>query len=115
MHIRDKEFTPFAFEIGEDSLPHLVRDHHFKMSKKDRLSSYMDMSEEQNRTALEEAFSQNEVMGYQMLIDAIKKGYDSIGYCRGRNTLVNLCKFLIQHNAIVKEGRGYTYNSQFHL
>ncbi len=27
MHIRDKEFTPFAFEIGEDSLPHLVRDH----------------------------------------------------------------------------------------
>ena len=115
MHIRDKEFTPFAFEIGEDSLPHLVRDHHFKMSKKDRLSSYMDMSEEQHRTALEEAFSQNEVMGYQMLIDAIKKGYDSIGYCRGRNTLVNLCKFLIQHNAIVKEGRGYTYNSQFHL
>mgnify|MGYP003265034335 FL=1 len=75
----------------------------------------MDMSEEQHRTALEEAFSQNEVMGYQMLIDAIKKGYDSIGYCRGRNTLVNLCKFLIQHNAIVKEGRGYTYNSQFHL
>lgn len=44
------------FEIGEDSLPHLVRDHHFKMSKKDRLSSYMDMSEEQHRTALEEAF-----------------------------------------------------------
>ena len=115
MHIRDKEFTPFAFEIGEDSLPHLVRDHHFKMSKKDRLAAYMDMSEEQHRTALEEAFSQNEVMGYQMLIDAIKKGYDSIGYCRGRNTLVNLCKFLIQHNAIVKEGRGYTYNSQFHL
>lgn len=33
MHIRDREFTPFAFEIGEDSLPRLVKDHQFKMSK----------------------------------------------------------------------------------
>lgn len=33
MHIRDREFTPFAFEIGEDSLPHLVKEHQFKRTK----------------------------------------------------------------------------------
>ena len=49
------------------------------------------------------------------MLDALKKGYDSIGYCRGRNTLVNLCKFLIQHDAIQKNGRGYVYNENFHI
>ena len=115
MHIRDREFTPFAFEIGDDSLPHLVEDHQFKMSKRERLSSYTDMTEQQHRSALETAFSDNDVSGYQSLLDALKKGYDSIGYCRGRNTLVNLCKFLIQHDAIQKNGRGYVYNENFHI
>ena len=115
MHIRDREFTPFAFEIGDDSLPHLVEDYQFKMSKKERLSSYADMTEQQHRSALETAFADNDIAGYQALLEALKRGYDSIGYCRGRNTLVNLCKFLIQHNAIQKSGRGYIYNENFHL
>ena len=115
MHIRDKEFTPFAFEIGDDSLPHLVKDYQFKMSKKDRLASYVDMTEQQHRTALKVAFSDNVSFGYQALLDALKRGYDSIGYTRGRNTLVNLCKFLIQHNAIQKNGREYSYNEKFHI
>ena len=115
MHIRDREFIPFAFEIGDDSLPHLVEDYQFKMSKKDRLSSYADMTEQQHRSALEAAFPDRDNVGYQALLEALKKGYDSIGYSRGRNTLVNLCKFLIQHGAIQKSGRGYTYNENFHL
>lgn len=85
------------------------------MSKRERLSSYTDMTEQQHRSALETAFSDNDVSGYQSLLDALKKGYDSIGYCRGRNTLVNLCKFLIQHDAIQKNGRGYVYNENFHI
>ncbi len=115
MHIRDREFAPFAFEIGEDSLPHLVEDHQFKMSKRERLSSYTDMTEQQHRSALEVAFADNDISGYQPLLDALKKGYDSIGYSRGRNTLVGLCKFLIQQGAIRKTGHGYTYNDQFHI
>lgn len=104
MHIRDKEFSPFAFEIGEDSLPHLVEDHQFKMGKRERLSSYTDMTEQQHRSALKAAFADNAVLsGYQALLEALKKGYDSIGYSRGRNTLVNLCKFLIQYNRVYIE------------
>jgi len=115
MHIRDREFTPFAFEIGNDSLPHLVENHQFKMNKRERLSSYTDMTEQQHRMALEVAFGNSDITGYQCLLDALKKGYDSIGYSRGRNTLVNLCKFLFQHDAIRKTGSGYIYNEQFHI
>lgn len=38
MHIRDKEFMPFAFEIGEDSLPRLVKGYQGKSNKKSRLT-----------------------------------------------------------------------------
>lgn len=113
MHIRDKEFIPFAFEIGEDALPHLVTDYQCKSNKK--LSSYIEMDEQQHRSALELAFADCEEFGYQALLEALKKGYESIGYSRGRNTLVNLCKFLLEHNAIIKNDRIYSYNSSFHL
>ena len=115
MHIRDREFTPFAFEIGEDSLPHLVKEHQFKKNKMDRLASYIDMTEQQHRTALEVAFEECAEYGYQSLLEALKKGYESIGYSRGRNTLVNLCKFLLESHAITKNGRTYSYNPSFHL
>ena len=65
--------------------------------------------------SFEVAFPDNYVPGYQMLLDALKRGYDSIGYSRGRNTLVGLCKFLIQNEAIVKDGRGYAYNENFRI
>ena len=113
MHIRDKEFAPFAFEIGDDALPHLVKDYQCKTSK--RLSSYTEMDEQQHRSALELAFADCEEVGYQALLEALKKGYESIGYSRGRNTLVNLCKYLMEHKAIIKNDRTYTYNSSFHL
>lgn len=115
MHIRDREFTPFAFEIGEDSLPHLVKEHQFKKNKMDRLASYIDMTEQQHRTALEVTFEECAEYGYQSLLEALKKGYESIGYSRGRNTLVNLCKFLLENHAITKNGRTYSYNPSFHL
>lgn len=113
MHIRDKEFIPFAFEIGDDALPHLVTGYQCKSNKK--LSSYTEMDEQQHRSALELAFADCEELGYQALLEALKKGYESIGYSRGRNTLVNLCKFLLEHNAIIKNDRIYSYNSSFHL
>lgn len=116
MHIRDKEFTPFAFEIGEDSLPHLVEGYQFKMSKRDKTIAYADMDERLHRSALETAFAGcSEFKSYQSLLEALKTGYDGIGYSRGRNTLVNLCKFLMEHGAIVKSGRAYSYNPLFHI
>ena len=49
---------------------------------------------------------------YRML--TLKQGYASIGYERGRNVLVSLNKFLVNKRMIVKEGKGYRYNPDFH-
>ena len=76
----------------------------------DRLTSYTDMTEQQHRTALESTFAESAEYGYQSLLDALKKGYESIGYSRGRNTLV-----ILEHIAITKNGRTYSYNPSFHL
>ena len=115
MHIRDREFTPFAFEIGEDSLPHLVKRTSIQKRTKwtDWLLYRYDRAATPNR--LEVTFEECAEYGYQSLLEALKKGYESIGYSRGRNTLVNLCKFLLENHAITKNGRTYSYNSSFHL
>ena len=44
----------------------------------------------------------------------LKQGYASIGYERGRNIHVDLNKFLVNKRMIVKEGKGYRYNPDFH-
>lgn len=115
MHIRDMEFKPFAFAIGEDALPYLVENHKFTTSKKDRIQSYLEMSEEQHRAALDLSFKDKEYMGYQELLEALKSGYGSVGYARGRNTMVNLCKFLVNQSVLCKDEQGYGYNRDFAL
>ena len=44
------------------------------------------------------------------MIAALKEGYASIGFERGRNVLVKLNKFLVNKRMLVKEGKGYKYN-----
>lgn len=115
MHIRDKEFAPFAFCIGEDALPHLVENHEFKLSKRERSASFSDLTEEQHRQALDSAFDNIQEIGYQQLVEVVRKGYEKIGYARGRNTIVKLIKYLLQHDILVKDDRLYHYNRDFTL
>ncbi|MDE8722648.1 mobilization protein, partial [Alistipes putredinis] len=52
--------------------------------------------------------------GYENVLKTLKQGYASIGYKRGRNIHVDLNKFLVNKRMIVKEGKGYRYNPDFH-
>lgn len=107
MHIRDKEFEPFAFHINADSLPELVGDYEF--DKKDsKRQSLTDLSEQEHREALSKAFANGDIPGYNNLIDALGEAYTSIGYSRGRNTLVALNKWLIANGYIVKKDKKYS-------
>lgn len=114
MHIRDREFEPFAFRINEESLPELVQDYSANTAARKKLQ-FTDLSEELHRTALEYGFGDNAPVGYPQMIDALKNGYASIGYTRGRNTLIKLSKYLMQNDAIVKFGANYKYNPDFEL
>ncbi len=114
MHIRDREFDPFAFRINDNALPEIVDDYVFQQPKQDRNFSLAELTERQHREALENGFGKQVVQGYSNVIAALKQGYASIGYERGRNVLVSLNKFLVNKRMIVKEGKGYRYNPDFH-
>lgn len=114
MHIRDREFKPFAFEIGQDSLPHLVENYEpNKLSSK--YLSYTQLSKEQHSEALRSAFKEDKNMSYAQLVNAVRAGYESIGYKRGRNTIVNIIKFLQKNGAIIKQDRDYEFNPDFNM
>jgi len=53
------------------------------------------------------------IQGYPNIIAALKTGYASIGYERGRNKLVDLRKFLENKRMIIPEGKGWRYNPDF--
>ena len=114
MHIRDREFNPFAFRINDNALPEIVDDYVFQQPKQDRNFPLTELTEQQHREALENGFGKQVVQGYSNVIAALKQGYASIGYERGRNVLVSLNKFLVNKRMIVKEGKGYRYNPDFH-
>ncbi len=113
MHIRDRDFTPFAFRINDDALPEVVRDYTFDQPRKDRTFPLNELSEQEHRQALEAAFGNNVIQGYPNIIAALKTGYASIGYERGRNKLVDLRKFLENKRMIIPEGKGWRYNPDF--
>ncbi len=114
MHIRDREFDPFAFRINDNALPEVMNGYVFQQSKQDRSFPLTELTEQQHREALENGFGKQVVQGYSNVIAALKQGYASIGYERGRNVLVSLNKFLVNKRMIVKEGKGYRYNPDFH-
>ena len=107
MHIRDKEFEPFAFRINAESLPELVGNYDF--NKKDaKRQSLIELSEDEHRQALAKAFADCEPQGYNQLLSSLIDAYASIGYSRGRNTIVALNKWLMANGYIVKTDKKYS-------
>lgn len=113
MHIRDRDFSPFAFRINDDALLEVVRDYVFDQPRKDRSFPLKELSEQEHRQALENGFSNRVIQGFPNVIAALKTGYTSIGYERGRNTLVDLRTFLVNKRMIIPEGKGWRYNPDF--
>lgn len=114
MLIRDKDFPPFAFRINNQGLLELVPDHEFKKRKRAREFDYEIMAEELHRQALDVAFENiTEPIRYTPILERLTIGYASIGFERSRNIMVNLLKFLMKNEIIIKEGKGYVYNRDF--
>lgn len=114
VHIRAMDFHPFAFRINDDALPELVDDYSF--NKKESMHfDYSELRDEQHRQALEAAFAEAKLYGYNALMDALKQGYASIGYMYGENKLGKLKKFLENKRMIVKDSaKKYRYNPEYY-
>ena len=107
MQIRDKEFEPFAFRINEDGLPELVEKYASAQEKK---ATKDIITYEQHAKALAVVFANGSITGFNVLINAMRSAYAAIGFKRGRNTCIDIYKYLMSQGIIYKEGDGYNYH-----
>lgn len=105
LHIREKEFQPFAFKVNDDSLPELTEDYELSEvdSKPKRRMSFRDLTEEQHRAALSIAFDDKPIRGFENVISAMIKAYDSIGFKRGRSVTIKMLQYLTNELRLVSK------------
>ena len=100
---------------GKVSEVHAALIFDFKPKNRKSVFDYEVMAEEVHRVALDEAFKDiTSPILYTPLLKRLGIGYASIGFARARNVMVNLLKFLVRNGIVVKEGKGYVYNRDFH-
>lgn len=119
VHIRDKEFEPFAFRINEQALPELVDSYSPKEKKvgrpkKDPFDPYRDIPESVHRNALELTFANGNISGYDQVREALQAGYANAGYKLSYNKSVDVLKFLTNKRMVVKEKNSYHFMPDYH-
>lgn len=98
LHIREKEFKPFAFSVNDEGLPVLVKEYssNFEVNKSKRRMVFMDLTLDQHRAALSLAFHEKPIRGFENVVSALGKAYESIGFKRGRSIIIKLLQYLIE-------------------
>lgn len=111
MHMRDKEFTTFAFHIDDNRLP--VLDSSMSVTVvKPREKSLVSLDNEVHKEILCRLFEEHAPSKYSELVELVSRAYEAAGYKRGMNGIKNLIKLLSSKGIIVKEGNVYTYKSE---
>lgn len=111
MHMRDKEFTTFAFHIDDNKLP--VLDSSMSVTVvKPREKSLVSLDNEVHQEILGKVFEENTPTKYNELVDVVAQAYEAAGYKRGMNGIKGLLKLLTSKGIIVKEENGYAYKSE---
>ena len=111
MHMRDKEFTTFAFHIDDNKLP--VLDSSISVTVvKSREKSLVSLDNEVHQEILGKVFEENTPTKYNELVDVVAQAYEAAGYKRGMNGIKGLLKLLTSKGIIVKEENGYAYKSE---
>ena len=119
IHSRDREFEPFAFRVNDDSLPELEESYQPQKRQpgrppKEPFDPYKEIPEDSHRSALNTAFEDGNISGYNGYLERLKEGYGRLGIKLGYNKTVELAKFLCNKRMVVKEGKEYKFNRDFH-
>ena len=119
IHIRDREFEPFAFRINEAALPELVESYIAKEKKRGRptkkeFDPYRDIAESVHRTALDATFSNGSIANYADYVQRLKDGYAQQGIKLGYNKAVKVATFLSNKRMVTKDGKEYCFNRDYH-
>ncbi|SUE34418.1 AAA family ATPase [Rikenella microfusus] len=119
VHIRDREFEPFAFRINEETLPELVEPYLSKEKKIGRLSKEpfdpdKEIPKNVHRPALDATFANGNIGNYNDYLEQLKEGYRLQGVKLGYNKAVKVSKFLRNKRIVIKVGKEYQINPEYH-
>lgn len=111
MHMRDKEFSTFAFHIDDNKLPVLDNGISVTVVKR-REKSLVSLDNEVHQEILSKAFKNNSPTRYSDLVEMVSRAYEDAGYKRGTNGIKDLLKLLSGKGIIVKQDDTYIYKSE---
>ena len=111
MHMRDKEFSTFAFHIDDNKLPVLDNGISVTVVKR-REKSLVSLDNEVHQEILSKAFKNNSPTRYSDLLEMVSRAYEDAGYKRGTNGIKDLLKLLSGKGIIVKQDDAYIYKSE---
>ncbi len=111
MHMRDKEFSTFAFHIDDNKLPVLDNGISVTVVRR-REKSLVSLDNEVHQEILSKAFKNNSPTRYSDLVEMVSRAYEDAGYKRGTNGIKDLLKLLSGKGIIVKQDDAYIYKSE---
>lgn len=111
MHMRDKEFSTFAFHIDDNKLPVLDNGISVTVVKR-REKSLVSLDNEVHQEILSKAFKNNTPTRYSDLVEMVSRAYEDAGYKRGTNGIKDLLKLLSGKGIIAKQDDAYIYKSE---
>ena len=119
IHIRDREFEPFAFRINDEVLPELLDSYQPQEKKigrpaKEPFDPYKEISESVHRAALDAAFTNVCITSYDDYLERLKEGYALQDIKLGNNKAVKVATFLSNKRMVIKEGKEYKINPDSH-
>ena len=111
MHMRDKEFSTFAFHTDDNKL-HVLDNGISVTVVKRREKSLVSLDNEVHQEILSKAFKNNSPTRYSDLVEMVSRAYEDAGYKRGTNGIKDLLKLLSGKGIIVKQDDAYIYKSE---
>jgi hypothetical protein len=112
MHMRDKEFSSFAFHIDENAMPVLEDGYHVTVVKK-KEEPLTSLPDETHKEILEKLFEEKQPASYKELVAEMGNYYAAAGYKRGINGVKNLLQILTNKNIITRSQNGYDFHPDY--
>ena len=119
VHIRDREFEPFAFRINEEAMPEPVESYLPKEKKTGRptkgpFDPDKEIPKNVHRPALNAVFANGNINNYDDYIERLQEGYGLQGIKLGYNKAVKVATLLSDKQMVIKEGKDYAFNPEYH-
>ena len=119
IHSRDREFEPFAFRVNDDSLPELMESYQPQKRQpgrptKEPFDPQREIPETVHRAAVDAAFTNGNIGSYDDYLERLKEAYGLHNVKLGYNKAVKVATFLGNKRMVIKEGKNYILNPEFH-